>query len=422
MTLVVPTSMRAESERAERSIPRLRVNSGDASIDRRGRVRNVPPILSYGFRPFFLLGSIYAAFAVPFWLFAYFGGVAPAGPFPGLAWHAHEMVFGYLGAVMAGFILTAVPNWTGRLPLSGAPLAALVGLWLVGRMAVAGNPEPVSAAVIDLAFPIALAAAVWREIVAGRGLKNAPVALLISLFAFASLTDHLSGHFPVLDGSGIRLALGVAALMITLVGGRVTPSFTRNWMAREKFAPLPAPIDALDHLAIVATAVAIVGWIVAPDMPPTGAALLVAAALQVARLLRWRGHRTLREPIVLILHVGYLWLAAALALLGLAALVPSAVPIGSGIHALTAGAVGTMTLAVMTRASRGHTGQPLVADAPTVAIYALVTLGALLRVAAPLTGQHYPHLLVIGGALWASAFGLFALAYGPMLIRKRVAP
>jgi uncharacterized protein involved in response to NO len=407
---------------SDRSVPRSRVNAGDESIDRRGRSRNAPAILSYGFRPFFLLGAVYAALAVPLWLWTYFGGVEPAGPFGGLAWHAHEMIFGYLGAVMAGFILTAVPNWTGRLPLSGLPLAALVALWLIGRAAMFLHPEPLTTAVLDLAFPVALAAAVWREIVAGRNLRNAPIGVLLTLFAFANLLDHAAGGSAgALESYGIRLALAVAALLIALVGGRVTPSFTRNWMARVGLAPLPAPLDHLDRIALAVSAVALFGWVAAPDAPPVDAAIFAAGVLLLVRLARWRGYRALAEPIVLVLHLGYLWLALSLMLLGLAGFTLSIIPASSAIHALTAGAVGTMTLAVMTRASRGHTGRPIVADATTIVIYGLVTLGALLRVLAPLLSDLYLPLLLAGGMAWSAAFALFVIAYGPMLVLRRAA-
>jgi uncharacterized protein involved in response to NO len=405
----------------DRSVPRVRVNSGDRSIDRRGRLRSAPPFLSYGFRPFFLFAAIYAALAVPLWLWVYGGGGTPFSTFDPLAWHAHEMIFGYLGAVMAGFVLTAVPNWTGRLPLSGAPLAALVGLWIVGRGAMFVHAEPISTAILDLAMPATLAVAVWREILAGRNFGNAPIALFLTLFAAANLLDHAAGLAPSLHGLGIRLALAVAALMIALVGGRVTPSFTRNWMARVGLSPLPASTDHLDRLALGVTAIALVGWIVAPEAPAVGTGLLLAGVLLFARLMRWRSYLALREPIVLVLHLGYLWLAVALLLLGLGIVAPSIVPAGSAVHALTAGAVGTMTLGVMTRASRGHTGRPIVADGATVAIYTLVTLGAVLRVAAPFFDAGYLPALVAGGVLWSAAFALFALAYAPMLLTRRPA-
>jgi uncharacterized protein involved in response to NO len=404
----------------DRSKPRARVNAGDRSIDRRGRARNAPAFLSYGFRPFFLLGSAYAALAVPIWLCVYLGRIEPVGALPPAAWHAHEMIFGYLAAIMAGFVLTAVPNWTGRLPLSGAPLAWLVGLWALGRLAVAFDPEPVSAAALDLLFPVALAAAIWREIVAGRNVGNAPIAVLFTLFAAANLLDHAGRFLPALEGYGVRVALGVAAMLIALVGGRVTPSFTRNWMARLGLSPLPAPLDRLDRAALLAAAIAVATWAFRPDSALAGTALVTAGALLAVRLARWRGHRVLREPIVLVLHLGYLWLAAALALIGLATLLPETVPASSGIHALTAGAIGTMTLGVMTRATRGHTGRAIVADRATVAIYALVGAGALLRVVAPFAASAYLPLLIAGGVAWSGAFLIFVIAYGPMLLRPRI--
>ncbi len=329
------------------------------------------------------------------------------------------MVFGYVAAIMAGFILTAVPNWTGRLPLSGAPLAALAGLWIIGRVALFLDPEPVSAAILDLAFPTLLAAAIWREIAAGRNFGNAPVAILFTLFALANLLDHAAGLAPSLSGYGMRIALAVIAMMIALIGGRVTPSFTRNWMARAGLSPLPVPMDRLDRAALAVAAASLVGWVVSPDWPPVGLLLAAAGLLLAFRLSRWRGHRTTGEPIVLILHLGYFWLALALLLLGLATLAPSFVPAASAIHALTAGAVGTMTLAVMTRATRGHTGRPIVADRVTLAIYALVTLSACLRVGAAFLGDLYHPALVAGAIAWSAAFGLFAIAYGRMLVSKR---
>jgi uncharacterized protein involved in response to NO len=282
------------------------------------------------------------------------------------------------------------------------------------------DPEPVSAAILDLAFPLALALSVWREILAGTNYRNAPIALLLSLFAAANFLDHMALHVPALEGYGVRVALGVAAMMIALVGGRITPSFTRNFLARVGVAPLPAPMDNLDRLALATTALALSGWATAPDDLPVGAGLTVAGGLLAARLLRWRGERVLGEPIVLVLHLGYLWLAAALLLLGLANLLPSAMPASAAIHALTAGAVGTMTLAVMTRATRGHTGRPIVADTATIAIYLLVTVGAVLRVLAPFADELYVPLLVAGGVVWSAAFALFVLAYGPMLVGRRV--
>lgn len=405
---------------SDRSVPRAALKAGDASRDGRGRIRSMPPILHYGFRPFFFLAALHAGIAVPVWLGAYFGGIEIAGPFGGMAWHAHEMLFGYLAAVIAGFILTAVPNWTGRLPLSGAPLALLVSLWLAGRVACLFAPDPWLAMAVDLAFPVFLAFAVWREVAAGRNWKNAPVAVMITLFGIANATDHLANMGLARPDLGQKLALAVVAMLIALIGGRIVPSFTRNWLVKERAASLPAPFGVPDKAALAAMALAMTSWLVLPETRLAGVAVAIAGLLLGLRLVRWRGWLTMSEPILLILHVGYGWLAVALLLLGLAILLP-AIPPSAALHALTAGAVGTMTLAVMTRASLGHTGRVIVADRWVVAMYAMVTAGALLRVAAPLTVQWYAGLLAVGGVLWSGGFLLFAIRFVPILWGRRAA-
>jgi uncharacterized protein involved in response to NO len=404
----------------DQSIPRSRVRSGDESIDRRGRLRDAPAFLSYGFRPFFLGAGAYAAAVVPLWLWMLTSGAEPAGPFAGPAWHAHEMIFGYLAAVMAGFILTAVPNWTGRLPLSGMPLAVLFALWLAGRIASSAVNAPLPALALDLAFPAALAAAVWREVLAGKNWRNAPIALLLTLFAGANLLHHIEAFRPELAGNAVRLALGVAAVLMALIGGRITPSFTRNWLVKQGETRLPASFGRLDRAALVASVAGMVAWNAAPEHMISGALLVVAGVLLLVRLARWRGWRARGEPIVLILHVGYLWLAAAFILLGWSILDPIGMPQSAALHALTAGAVATMTLAVMTRATRGHTGRVIETDAATLLIYLLVTVGALLRVLAPMLPDMYLGLLTAGGAIWSLAFALFVVRYAPMLLAARL--
>ena len=375
----------------------------------------LPALFTYGFRPFFLGAAVTAALAVPAWLVMLATGTEPLGPFGGLAWHAHEMIFGYLAAVIAGFVLTAVPNWTGRLPVTGWPLVGLFALWIAGRVASAAVPWPASAAAVDLAFLFVLASVAWREVLAGRNFRNAPVAGLITLFAVANLLFHLDVQLPGLAAYGERLAMGVAAILISLVGGRIIPSFTRNWIVKAGLSRLPASFGRFDKFTIAATGVAVALWIALPESRVTGTALVLAGGLQLIRLARWRGLSTIGEPIVAVLHVGYLWLGVSLMLLGLSAFVP--VMGSAALHALTAGAFGTMTLAVMTRASLGHTGRAISTDAATAAIYVLVTLGALLRVAAPLAADLYLPLLILGGLLWSAGFGLFAVAYGPILLK-----
>lgn len=413
--------LRPTNESADRSVPRRRVQDGDRSIDRRGRVRSAPPILSYGFRPFFLLAAIYAAIAIPVWLLVWRSGVTLIGPFQGPAWHAHEMIFGYLAAVMAGFVLTAVPNWTGRLPLSGTPLAILVAAWLAGRIACSSVGAPVAAAILDLLFPSLLAASVWREVAAGRNWRNAPVALLLTVFTIANLLHHLEASWTDLGGLPIRLALAVAALLIALIGGRIVPSFTRNWLVKQASPALPASFGRPDRAALICAPAAMAMWVALPDSTVTGVLLVAAGALLGLRLLRWQGHRTWREPIVLVLHIGYLWLAASYLLIGFSILTPGIIPFDAGIHALTAGAIGTMTLAVMTRATRGHTGRVITADGLTAALYTSVILGAVLRVATPLFPHAYVLLLTAAGVFWSLAFALFVVGYARMLASPRAA-
>lgn len=373
-----------------------------------------PTLFSFGFRPFFLFGSIWAALAVPLWLGSFLHGGPEAFT---RAWHIHEMLFGFLGAVVAGFLTTAVPNWTGRMPVIGGPLAALALLWVSGRMAML-FPGPLSS-VIDSLFLVAFAGVIWREVLAGKNWRNLPVCLLVSLFAIANIAFHLNPPGDL--GLGVRLALGVAATLISLIGGRITPSFTRNWMRAQGLSAQPAaPEQPLDKAGLALTAAAALLWAALPDALVTGAALALAGAANLVRLSRWQGLRTFKEPLVSVLHLGYLWLSAALALLGASILTPL-VPRTAGIHALTAGAVGVMTLAVMTRATRGHTGRPLHADAPTTAIYVAINLAALTRVAAPFLPQAHVALLSASSLLWMLAFGGFAAVYWRMLAQPRPA-
>ena len=373
------------------------------------------PLFAMGFRPFFLFGAVFAALALPLWIIGFHGLI------PGVTrdWHVHEMLFGYLGAVIAGFLLTAVPNWTGRLPVSGAPLALLFSLWLSGRLAMLVAAESTLARVIDAAFLFVLAAIIAREVIAGGNVRNLPVCALVLCLASANTLTHLGAFNPDITRLGERLGLGVVAMLVTLIGGRITPSFTRNWMAKRAMTPEPASPGRFDVAVLLITAAGIVSWIAAPTATLAGAVLTSAGALNVVRLARWKGWRTTAEPLVTILHIGYAWLALALGLLGASILAPDQIASSAGIHALTAGAFGVMTLAVMTRATRGHTGRPLTADRETQVIYALVNLGAVLRVAAPLLPHYYVLLLIASALFWTCAFIAFAIVYGPLLMRAQ---
>ena len=392
------------------AIPRYRAYAG-------------PPVLSAGFRPFFLLAALWAALAIPLWLLVFSGSAeAPTALAPAV-WHAHEMVFGYGAAVVAGFLLTAIPNWTGRMPLQGGPLGALALLWVSGRVAAALSAHigAVAAAGVDLAFPAVFLAVIAREIVTGRNWRNLPMLGALALLLAGNALVHLESlGIAGTAELGNRLGIATLLLLISLVGGRIVPSFTRNWLAKERpEIDAPATFDALDRTALGIMAVALSVWLVAPDSAIAPWAELAGGLAVGLRLARWRGAATLREPLLWVLHLGYGWLALGLALLGIDGFDPL-LPATAALHALTVGAIGTMTLGVMSRASLGHTGRALVAGPRTTAIYVLVTTAALLRLVAPLGGASYLLLLGSAGAAWSGAFGLFVLSYAGPLMRPRI--
>ena len=329
------------------------------------------------------------------------------------------MIFGFAAAAMGGFVLTAVPEWTGRAPLRGTPLALLAGAWLAGRVAVAvsGLTGAAFAGVVDLVYPVALCAIALGEIRAGRNWRNLPVAAVFAVLAAASALEHLESAGALdLAGLGRRLAIADIAFMVTIIGGRVVPAFTRNWLAARGEAALPAPFGWPDRAALAATALAGLVWSVLPERPETAILALIAGLIHAVRLARWRGAATLGEPLVWVLHAGYGWLAVGFVLLG-AAIVTPGLPATAALHALTAGAFGTMILAVMTRASLGHTGRALHAGAGTTAAYVLVSLSAAGRVVSPMAGAAEPVLLTLSGLSWIAAFGLFVALYLPVLTR-----
>jgi len=377
-----------------------------------------PALFSYGFRPFFLFGALYAGLAVLVWLPVFVGELTLFTAFSPRDWHVHEMLYGFVPAVVTGFLLTAIPNWTGRLPLQGAPLIVLFAAWLAGRLAVTFSATIgwLPAALIDGGFLVLMAAAAAREIMAGSNWGNLKVVSLVSLLAGGNIAFHLEAHIAGGADYSTRIGLAAVTLLITLVGGRIVPSFTRNWLARENPGRLPAPFGRFDVVAIAASLLALAFWIALPKSHVTGIALLTAGLIQTLRLARWAGERTLRDRLVLILHVGYAFIPFGF-LLGAAAAFDIVAP-AAGIHAWAGGAVGVMTLAVMTRASLGHTGRALTASYFTQAIYTAVVAAALARIAAALAPAYFVPLLVAAAILWSSAFLGFGAIYGQILTRS----
>lgn len=395
-----------------------------AATMKRHRAWRGPAVLGFGFRPFFLLGALWAALAMGLWMAMLAGKLALQTAFDPVTWHAHEFLFGYLGAIIAGFLLTAVPNWTGRLPVTGWPLAGLTAAWLAGRVAVSfsqGLP-PMAVAAADLALVAALALLLGREIVVGRNWKNLPVVGLLVLFGCANALFHWEaarGAYAA-QGTGLRLGLAAVLMMIAVIGGRIVPSFTRNWLMKQGTGRLPAPpMQRFDLVALGVLLAAFLAWVAVPFAIFTGIALAFAGLMHLVRMARWAGDRTFAEPLVTVLHLGY-------AFVPLGALAGAAEILGSGWfgavsaqHLWMAGGIGLMTLAVMTRATLGHTGRALTAGRGTVAIYAAVICAALARIGAGAWPEVAGVLHSLSGASWIAAFAGFAALYGPMLLRPR---
>ena len=381
-----------------------------------------PAVLSIGLRPFFLLAALSAPAFVAVWLLGFAGFLPLDGAASPVSWHAHEMLFGFAGAAIGGFMLTAIPNWTGARPVAGWALAGLAALWIAGRIAsLPGLTGSLPAAVVDLAFFPVLGAAVAVPLVRAGKARNTAFLVLLLLLTAANLLFRLDwlGIGPGLDQSGIALAIGVVLTMTAVIGGRIIPAFTRNALRpRGRDGGIGAP-RAVEIAAIGLTVAMIPVDLALPGSAWAGALALAAAAAHGVRLACWGGARTLHAPILWILHLGYLWIPVGLALKGAALL--GGLPFAAAwIHALTAGAFATMILAVMSRASLGHTGRALVTPPATVAAYAALTLAATARVATPvLPGSLQLAALAAAGLLWALAFLLFLMDYAPILLRPR---
>ncbi|HKU44286.1 MAG TPA: NnrS family protein [Polyangiales bacterium] len=379
-----------------------------------------PPLLAIGFRPFFLLAALAALLLVPCWLFVLLTGSAWLGALPPALWHAHEMLFGYTSAVIAGFLLTAVQNWTGQPSARGPLLLALVVLWSAGRaVAFAGaNLPAVLAAGIDLAFLPALALCVARPIGRTRNTRNAGMPVLLLVLAAANGLYWAGSSMPdalaLLRGQ--RIALDVIAMLILVIGGRVIPGFTGNAVKGLSIRSR----NALDMLGVAALAGLLVLDAAAPRSQAAAYGAALAGLLNVLRLYGWGGARALGRPILAVLHTGFACTALALLLRGYA-LATGALTESTATHLLTVGGIGLMTLGMMARVALGHTGRQLTLHTSIVAAIAALALSALVRVlGAVLVPHHYATVLIVAGALWALAFGLYLIHYTPILIRPRV--
>jgi len=380
-----------------------------------------PAVLGLGCRPFFLGGALWAASAMALWVPMIAGRLDLPSRFAPVDWHIHELLYGYVSATVAGFLLTAVPNWTGRPPVRGLPLLGLFLLWLAGRVAIFSSAAigAVPAAVVDLAFLAVLAMVVVREVALGRNQRNYKVAAILLVLFAANAAFHLEAAAGIGEGYGIRGGIGATIMLIVLIGGRVVPSFTRAYLVKLGGDRLPAPFGRFDVVAAIVAGITLFLWVAAPGHPLTGLVAILAGLVHFGRLGRWRGERTVGEPLLLVLHVAYLFVPVGFLLVGIALFRPDTVPQSAAIHAWTAGAIGMMTLSVMARASLGHTGRPLVATWPVTAVFGFALLAGVLRIVASLlhdTGT----LLHLSALAWILAFAGFAVAVGPMLLRPRL--
>ena len=367
-----------------------------------------------GFRPFYLLASLFSAFSVLLWA-AQFSGLVP-GYLPGPLWHGHEMIFGYTTAVIAGFLLTAVRAWTNQPTASGLPLMGLAALWICGRGLVL-TPWAVAATLVNAAFPIAVAVAIAIPLLRSRNTRNYFFVGLLVLMSVLIVAVHLAfqGRFELPPHLGLQLALDVILFIMVVMGGRVIPMFTNNG--------IPGT-NATRHALLEKLALGIVILLFTADFmqwpqPIISIVALAGALAHGWRLYLWKPWRTLATPLVWVLHAAYAWIAVYLVLRGLTSLDILA---GSyAAHAVTVGAIGSMTLGMMTRTARGHTGRPLRADRFEIAMFLLIQAAAIIRVFGGIASPRlYMASIELSGMLWAGAFGLYAVRYWPVLSRPRL--
>jgi len=373
------------------------------------------PALALGFRPFFLAAGIMGALWLPLWLGVYVAGLALPLPTDPISWHAHELVFGLAGAVLAGFLLTAARNWTRQPTPTRGPLLALVLLWTFGRVAMlVGAVLPAFVVVlVDVAFLPAVALALSRPLIAAKNRRNyAFVAMLLAL-AGVNLAFHLGD--AALHRASVNASVYLVILFIVVMGGRVIPSFTRNACPGAK---VRTP-RWLDWTAAVSTAALAVAQVAQLGMS-THVIALVAGAANLARVAGWDTRATLDNPLLWVLHIGYAFVGLGFVLIGLSPWV-STFAGGAPVHALTVGALGTLVIGMMARVSLGHTGRPLVAPRAMAVAFTLMVVAALVRVVFPVASSAlYVPSLVASGSLFALAFVIFVVVYTPILTRPRI--
>lgn len=374
------------------------------------------PLLRLGFRPFYLGAAAYGVLAVPLWIAVLLGRVSLNLTIPPVLWHAHEMLFGFVVAVIGGFLLTAGKAWTGLETPRGWVLAALAGLWLAARLAAVFAPYGVYAVLDLLLLPLVAAIFISVLLRAGGG-RNLPLGAILLLLALTNAAFHgaVSGLIELEPVRALHAALALVVMIECVIAGRVIPSFTQSALPGVRLKVPPW----LEQATLGTTAIALASWVLVPANVLSATALVAAALLHALRLLRWEPLRTRSRPILWVLHLAYAWLPIGLALLALSQL--GVVGASSGIHALAVGATGGLIIGMITRTARGHTGRPLQASKLEVAAYLLVACAAVSRVLLPLLApQHLVIWLVVAAAAWGMAFALYLMVFSPWLLTTRL--
>lgn len=380
---------------------------------------NTRILLALGFRPFYLLAGLLAVAGMALWLLSYTGNALFGSYLQGVFWHSHEMMFGFIAAAMTGFLFTAVRNWTGLPTPAGAMLGLIALLWILARVLFLAGPTTVAIA-LDLAFLPIVAAGVAIPILRSRNKRNYKVLGILVVLCALHFVFHLAltGELPAwLSRTSLLAAIDTVVILFALVGGRVIPAFTRNAVAgSDPVHKQWLEVCAFGLLILIAAMTLLGGSVAfAPWVPVT--VLLLAAAAHALRLAYWQPQLTLDKPLLWMMPVAYSWLPLALLLRGLSSF--AIVVPGTWIHALTAGALSSLIVAMMMRSSLGHTGRKLIASRADVASFLLLQLGAILRVIAGMTGS-YRAVIIASGAVWILAFLVFLLRYAPMLLQPRV--
>lgn len=378
------------------------------------------PLWGMGFRPFFLLGSLYAVYLILRWMGLYMVRWPPPNYFDSVSWHAHEMLFGFVTSIIAGFLLTASARWTNTRGLHGSKLLLLVVIWCLGRVVMVTNLfTPIFVAAIDLLFLPALILCLAPILIRAKAYANTLFLLWLGLLFVANLLMHFQvlGILDITPRKGFLLAVNTILILMIMIGGRIIPLFTSNAVPDAHVKKWPS----IEMTSILSAVLYLLCNLVLGESSITGFMALVAAGANEIRRRGWAFYKVLHSPILWILHIGYFWIVMGLFLRGISLAIwplPTAIPI----HALTAGAMSVLILGMLSRVALGHTGRPLRIPRPIVVAYFAINLSVIIRLLAQIDPllPYYPLTITASGTLWGLSFLLYVVTYWPILTRPRV--